>query len=104
MTSSSLLLGFIFCEDEDLPEACSSWSGQSDEFRKAPPANVIVHAIYAWSLLDWVVFSRAHPCFYSDRLVLEGVAQISVPCCHQMTFRSMVKSEMRNIMKAGLED
>jgi hypothetical protein len=37
------VLGFIFCEDGDLPEAGTSSSGRSDEFRKAPPANVIVN-------------------------------------------------------------
>ena len=58
----------------------------------------------AWSLLDREVFGRAHPCFYSDRLVLEGAARSSLLCCHQMTFWSMVKSEAENIMMAGLED
>jgi hypothetical protein len=33
-----------------------------------------------------MIFGRAHPCFFSDRLVLEGATRISVLCCHQVTF------------------
>jgi hypothetical protein len=60
------------------------------------------NAIYVWSLLDRLVFDHAHTCFYFDCLVLGGAAQSSVLCCHQMTFWSMVKSEVENIMKTGL--
>jgi hypothetical protein len=59
-------------------------------------------ASYAWILLDRVGFGCAHPYFYSNSLVLEGVARSSILCCHEMTFCSMVKSEVENIMKTGL--
>jgi hypothetical protein len=36
-------LGFLLCEDEDLPEAGPSRSHRSGEFRKALSANVTVH-------------------------------------------------------------
>jgi hypothetical protein len=60
-------------------------------------------APYAWSLLDRLVFGRAHPCFYSGRLALEGVARSSVLSCRQKIFWSMVKLEAENAMNAGLE-
>jgi hypothetical protein len=62
------------------------------------------NASFASSLLDRVVFGRAHPCFYSDRLVLERVSRSSVLCCHQRTFWYTGKSEAENIMKAGLQN
>jgi hypothetical protein len=65
---------------EDVP----FWSGRSGEFRKALPTNVTMHPCLI--LLDRVVFGRAHPCFYSDHLVLEGAEPSSVLCCHQVTF------------------
>jgi hypothetical protein len=40
---------------------------------------------YARSLLDKVVFGHAHPCFYSNRLVLKGAARSSILCCHLIT-------------------
>lgn len=63
-----VVLGFFFCEDGDLPETDPSLFGRSDEFRKTPPANVTVHLILEFA--GPVLFSCAHPCFYSDRLVL----------------------------------
>ena len=49
-----------------------------------------------------VVFGRAHPCVYSDRLVSEGATRNSVLSSHPAKFWSRVKSEAENIMMAGL--
>jgi hypothetical protein len=54
-----------------------------------------------WSLLDQEVFGRAHPSFYSGRLVPEGVARSSVLSCYMETFCSMEKLEAGNTMMAG---
>jgi hypothetical protein len=89
-------------EDEDLPEVCSSRSDRSVEFRKAPTANVTV--LFLPEFAGSVVFGRAHPCFYSGRLVLEGAVRSSSLRWHQETFWSMMQSDEGNNMKVGAED
>jgi hypothetical protein len=46
---------------------------------------------------------RVHP-YFSDRLVLEGIARSSAICCYPSgdMFWSMVKSEAENIMEAEI--
>jgi hypothetical protein len=61
-------------------------------------------APYVWSLLDHVIFGRAHLYFYFDCLVMERAVRSFVMYYHQMTFWSIVKSKAENIMKTGLED
>jgi hypothetical protein len=73
-----VVLVFFFCEDEDLPDADPSSSSQSDEFRKALTANETVHLLPGVCWIWW--YSVTHPCFYFDRLVLEGAARRSILC------------------------
>jgi hypothetical protein len=52
-------------------------------------------ATQAQRLLDWKGFGRAHPCFFSDHLVPEGVWRSFVVCCHHET-RHTVHGEVRD--------
>jgi hypothetical protein len=53
------VLGFFFCKDGDLPEACPSSSGRSDKFQKAPPVNVTVQLMPGVCCIGW--YSVVHP-------------------------------------------
>jgi hypothetical protein len=47
-------------QDEDLLDACPSGFGWSDEFRKAPPANVIVHLMPGVFWIGWYSVMRTY--------------------------------------------
>ena len=91
------VLGSLLCEDEDLPEACPSKSGRSDEFRKAPPANVTVHLMPGVCWIGWYSVVRTHafiPTVWFWRDLHEALFCVDI----------MVKSKEENIMKVVLKD
>jgi hypothetical protein len=55
-----VVLGFFFCEDEDLPDVDPSSSSQRDEFWKAPTINVAVHLLPEVRRIRWYPVACTH--------------------------------------------
>jgi hypothetical protein len=55
-----VVLGFLFCEDGDFLEVDLFTSGQSGEFRKAPPANVTMHFMSGVCWISWYLIMCTH--------------------------------------------
>jgi hypothetical protein len=58
--SKVVVLGFFFCEDEDLPDVDPFSSSQSVEFRKAPTANGTSHLLPGVCWIGWYSVASTH--------------------------------------------
>jgi hypothetical protein len=95
-------LGFLLCEDDYLPEAGPFRSDRSEEFRKAPSANVTVHLCLKFARSGGI--RSCAPMILFRPFGSGGSGAKLRSLLPSGDIWSMVKSKAKNIMKAGLED